>query len=125
MDTEDRRYNIVGCEDVPHFGPAVANGNKVKVDDAMPWIVRKAVHALFCWNAPSFLHIRIPFDFTRVYQSMILSQHVISSLVDTRTTRSLAFKVAKIHKMESKKSTIMEINPCGVFNRSHRVFHVG
>ncbi|XP_029182694.1 dimethylsulfonioproprionate lyase 7-like [Acropora millepora] len=46
VDTEDKRYNIVGCEDVPHFGPAVANGKKVKVDDTTPWIVRKAVHAL-------------------------------------------------------------------------------
>ena len=46
VDTEDKPYNIVGCEDVPHFGPAVANGKKVKVDDSTPWIVRKAVHAL-------------------------------------------------------------------------------
>ena len=44
VDTEDKRYNIVGCEDVPHIGQAVANGKKV--DDATPWIVGKAVHAL-------------------------------------------------------------------------------
>ena len=47
VDTQDKRYNIVGCEDVPHFGEAVAKGEKVKVEDATPWIVRKAVHALF------------------------------------------------------------------------------
>ena len=46
VDTEDKGYNIVGCEDVPHVGQAVANGKKVKVDDATPWIVGKAVHAL-------------------------------------------------------------------------------
>ena len=46
VDTEDKRYNIVGCEDVPHVGQAVANGKNVKVDDATPWIVGKAVHAL-------------------------------------------------------------------------------
>ena len=47
VDTQDKRYNIVGCEDVPHFGEAVAKGEKVKVEDATSWIVRKAVHALF------------------------------------------------------------------------------
>ena len=47
MDTQDKRYNIVGCEDVPHFGQAVAKGDKVNVEEATPWIVRKAVHALF------------------------------------------------------------------------------
>ena len=46
VDTQDRRYNIVGCEDVPHFGKAVEDGHKVNVKEATPWIVRKAVHAL-------------------------------------------------------------------------------
>ena len=46
VDTQDRRYNIVGCEDVPYFGEAVAKGHKVKVKDATPWIIRKAVQAL-------------------------------------------------------------------------------
>ena len=42
VDTEEtRRYNIVGCEDVPDFGEAVAKGEKVKVEDAQPWIIRK------------------------------------------------------------------------------------
>ncbi|XP_029211648.1 dimethylsulfonioproprionate lyase 7-like isoform X2 [Acropora millepora] len=47
VDTQDKRYNIVGCEDVPYFGQAVANGDKVNIEEATPWIVRKAVHALF------------------------------------------------------------------------------
>ena len=46
VDTQDRRFNNVGCEDVPHFGEAGAKGKKVKVEDATPWIVRKAVYAL-------------------------------------------------------------------------------
>ncbi|XP_015777049.1 PREDICTED: dimethlysulfonioproprionate lyase 7-like [Acropora digitifera] len=46
VDTEDLRYNIVGCEDVPYFGEAVAKGEKVKVKDAQPWIIRKAFNAL-------------------------------------------------------------------------------
>ena len=48
--------------------------------NAQPWIIRKAFHTLlsthkaehFCWNAPSFLHMQMPFDFTQVYQSLIL-----------------------------------------------------
>ncbi|XP_074636194.1 uncharacterized protein LOC141894421 [Acropora palmata] len=46
VDTEDKRYNIVGCEDVPHFGQAVANGDKVNTKEATPGIVKKAVEAL-------------------------------------------------------------------------------
>ncbi|XP_067017940.1 uncharacterized protein [Acropora muricata] len=47
VDTEEtRRYNIVECEDVPDFGEAVAKGEKVKVEDAQPWIIRKAFQAL-------------------------------------------------------------------------------
>ena len=46
VDTQDKRYNIVGCEDVPHFGPAVANGDKVDTKKAQPGIVKKAVEAL-------------------------------------------------------------------------------
>ena len=46
VDTEDKRYNIVGCEDVPHFGQAVANGDKVNTKKATPGIVKKAVEAL-------------------------------------------------------------------------------
>ncbi|XP_015780067.1 PREDICTED: dimethlysulfonioproprionate lyase 7-like [Acropora digitifera] len=46
VDPEETRYNIFACEDVPYFGQAVANGDKVNVKEATPWIVRKAVHAL-------------------------------------------------------------------------------
>ena len=46
VDTQDKRYNIVGCEDVPHFGEAVANGDKVNTKKATPGIVKKAVDAL-------------------------------------------------------------------------------
>lgn len=46
VDTQDKRYNIVGCEDVPHFGEAVANGDKVNTKKATPGIVKKAVEAL-------------------------------------------------------------------------------
>ena len=46
VDTQDKRYNIVGCEDVPHFGEAVANGDKVDTKKAQPGIVKKAVEAL-------------------------------------------------------------------------------
>jgi len=46
VDTQDKRYNIVGCEDVPHFGPAVAKGDKVDSKKAQPGIVKKAVEAL-------------------------------------------------------------------------------
>ncbi|XP_044182280.1 uncharacterized protein [Acropora muricata] len=46
VDTQDKRYNIVGCEDVPHFGQAVANGDKVNTKNATPGIVKKAVEAL-------------------------------------------------------------------------------
>jgi len=62
---------------------------------------QKAEH--FCWNAPSFLHIRMPFDFTQVCQSMILSQHVTSSSVDTRTTRGLALTIGKINFDEKQE----------------------
>ena len=47
VDTQNKRYNIVGCEDVHHFCQAVANGDKVNVEEATPWTVRKAVHVLF------------------------------------------------------------------------------
>ena len=41
VDPEETRYNyIVRCEDVPHFGQAVANGDKVNVEETTPWIVR-------------------------------------------------------------------------------------
>ena len=47
VDTQDTRYHIVGCEDVPEFGKAVAKlGAKVKVKNAKPWIIRKAFHTL-------------------------------------------------------------------------------
>ncbi|XP_068727710.1 uncharacterized protein [Montipora capricornis] len=46
VDTQDKRYHIVGCEDVPHFGEAVANGDKVNTKKATPGIVKKAVEAL-------------------------------------------------------------------------------
>ena len=46
VDTQDKRYHIVGCEDVPHFGQAVANGDKVNTKKATPGIVKKAVDAL-------------------------------------------------------------------------------
>ena len=46
VDTQDTRYNVVGCEDVPEFGEEVAKGEKVKVENAQPWIVRKAFHTL-------------------------------------------------------------------------------
>lgn len=46
VDTQDKRYHIVGCEDVPHFGQAVANGDKVDTKKATPGIVKKAVEAL-------------------------------------------------------------------------------
>ena len=46
VDTQDKRYHIVGCEDVPHFGQAVANGDKVNTKRATPGIVKKAVDAL-------------------------------------------------------------------------------
>ncbi|XP_074611697.1 uncharacterized protein LOC141866163 [Acropora palmata] len=46
VDTQDKRYNIVGCEDVPHFGEAVAKGDKVNTKKATPGIVKKAVEAL-------------------------------------------------------------------------------
>ena len=46
VDTQDKRFNIVGCEDVPHFGEAVANGGKVNTKKATPGIVKKAVEAL-------------------------------------------------------------------------------
>ena len=36
VDTEDKRYNIIGCEDVPHVGQDVANGKKVKVVGCYP-----------------------------------------------------------------------------------------
>ena len=47
VDTKDKRYNIVGCEDDHHFCQALANGDKVNVEEATPWTVRKAVHVLF------------------------------------------------------------------------------
>ena len=43
---KDKRYNIVGCEDVPTFGEAIAQCEKVKVQDAEPWIVRTAFRTL-------------------------------------------------------------------------------
>lgn len=46
VDTEDKRYNIVGCEDVPHFGEAVAKGDKVNTKKATKGIVKKAREAL-------------------------------------------------------------------------------
>lgn len=46
VDTQDKRYNIVGCEDVPHFGQAVANGDKVNTKKATKGIVKKAREAL-------------------------------------------------------------------------------
>ena len=46
VDTQDKRYNIVGCEDVPHFGEAVAKGEKVNTKKATPGIVKLARKAL-------------------------------------------------------------------------------
>ena len=43
VDTQDKSYNIVGCElqDVPHFGQAVANGDKVNFKEASHTMDRK------------------------------------------------------------------------------------
>ena len=41
VDTQDKRYNIVGSEDVPHFGQAIANGDKVNVEEASHAMDRK------------------------------------------------------------------------------------
>ena len=46
VDTQHRRYNIVGCEDVPYFGEAVKKGEKVNTKKAQPEIVKKAREAL-------------------------------------------------------------------------------
>ena len=46
VDTQDKRYNIVGCEDVPHFGDEVAEGKKVNTKLATPGIVKLAKEAL-------------------------------------------------------------------------------
>ena len=46
VDTQDRRYNIVGCEDVPYFGEAVAKGEKVNTKEAQTAIVKKALEAI-------------------------------------------------------------------------------
>jgi len=45
VDFENKRYNIVGCEDVDGF-EAVANGGKVDYDRTRPGVVRKALEAL-------------------------------------------------------------------------------
>ena len=45
VDTYDKRYHIVGCEDVPGF-EAVALGKKVDVKKVEPGIVKKAVDSL-------------------------------------------------------------------------------
>jgi len=45
VDTEDKRFVIVGCEDVPGF-EAVAAGDKVNVQKVMPGMVAKAKEAL-------------------------------------------------------------------------------
>ena len=39
VDTQDQRYVIVGCQDVNHFGPEVAAGDKVDTEKATPGIV--------------------------------------------------------------------------------------
>ena len=43
VDTRDKRYHIVGCEDFPHFGRAVANGDKVDTKKAHPGMIAKKV----------------------------------------------------------------------------------
>ena len=45
VDTYDKRYHIVGCEDVPGF-EAVALGKRVDVKKVEPGIVKKAVDSL-------------------------------------------------------------------------------
>lgn len=45
VDTQDTRYHIVGCEDVPGF-EAVALGEKVDTKAVEPGIVAKAKKAL-------------------------------------------------------------------------------
>ena len=45
VDTQDKRYNIIGCEDVPGF-EAVALGEKVDTVKVEPGVVRKAEETL-------------------------------------------------------------------------------
>ena len=47
VDIRDKRYHIVGCEDFPHFGQTLANGDKVNTEKAHPgMIAKKVVEAL-------------------------------------------------------------------------------
>ncbi|XP_074628761.1 uncharacterized protein LOC141886496 [Acropora palmata] len=93
VDPEETRYNIVGCEDVPYFGQAVANGDKVNVEEATPWIVRKAVHALLkypksraflleCTELPPYSDAIRFYTGLPVYDSITACHFFISGLKD-------------------------------------------
>merc|ERR1712127_1122876 len=46
IDTEKQQFVIVGCENTPTFGPAVAQGLKVPVEQCIPEIVAVAKEAV-------------------------------------------------------------------------------
>ncbi|XP_067017930.1 uncharacterized protein [Acropora muricata] len=93
VNPEETRYNIVACEDVPHFGQAVANADKVSVEEATPWIVRKAVHALLkypksrallleCTELPPYSDAIRFYTGLPVYDSITVCHFFISGLKD-------------------------------------------
>ena len=93
VNPEETRYNIVACEDVPYFGQAVANADKVSVEEATPWIVRKAVHALLkypksrallleCTELPPYSDAIRFYTGLPVYDSITACHFFISGLKD-------------------------------------------
>ena len=95
VDTEQERYIIVGCEDIPHFGEEVAAGDKVDTDLATPGMVQKALEVqkanpdirafLFeCTELPQFSDAVRAATGLPVYDSMTMSDSFMSGVMNNK-----------------------------------------
>merc|ERR1712086_763781 len=112
VDPEERRFIMVGCQDVPGF-EAVAAGGKVDVEKVTPGMVAKAKECLRqnpkiraflmeCTELPPYSDaIRAA---TRL-PAMMLLHAATSSLKDSLTTSALASRTGRTIGTESKMRT--------------------
>ena len=95
VDTEQERYIIVGCEDIPHFGEEVAAGDKVDTDLATPGMVQKALEVqkanpeirafLFeCTELPQFSDAVRAATGLPVYDSITMSDSFMSGVMNNK-----------------------------------------
>ena len=93
VDTQDPRYVIVGCQDVKHFGPEVAAGEKVDTEKATPGIVDLAKKTQYqhpnvraflfeCTELPQFSDAVRAATGLPVYDSITMSDSFMAGVTD-------------------------------------------